>query len=96
MAGVFIAKEFGEVIDVEFAIDDLFNIDLVDPWPTLCNIGKGEGIITESRSRSKSCWYWCWNGNRSWDGFGGRSWDDVFLDAAERGGDRRSTRRATG
>jgi len=56
-AGVFIAKEFGEVIDVEFAIDDLFNIDLVDPRPMLCNIGEREGIITKSRSRSKSCWY---------------------------------------
>ena len=64
-AGVFIAKEFGEVIDVEFTIGNLFNIDLVDPWPTLCKISKGEGIITESRSRSKSCWYWCWNRNRS-------------------------------
>jgi len=64
-AGVFVAKEFGKV---EFAIDDLFNIDLVDPWPTLCNIGKGEGIIT--KSRSMSCWYWYWWGTGAGMGLG--------------------------
>jgi hypothetical protein len=45
-AALFITEQLGEIVDVELAVNDLFNMILVDPGPAFRNISCGGGVDT--------------------------------------------------